>query len=244
MNIIPFKGRLTSGAYNLNYLYKTKKTYIMDNHLAAGWCWLQEIDIKKQYNLFHIDRHYDLLDGQVNEWKSTLQSLSFDYVNIDIQELIGIQYKRSDMKSQEAQQLFSWANYITILDSFYPNLWFNRSFATHRDGTIPPGYRDGLHEPRWEELPKNLSYWIGDSKQYKTVLNLDIDYFFFHYNQEYFQVFTDDYIKIIAKEIASAWHRVAVCTIALSPEYCGGWENAIRVARLITDELDIEWDLT
>ena len=48
---------------NLNFVYKYKNIYIMDNHLAAGWAWLQELDIDKSYNFFHIDRHADLLNN-------------------------------------------------------------------------------------------------------------------------------------------------------------------------------------
>ena len=51
----------TSGCYNMNFLFNNGKFYIMDNHLAAAWCWLQKIDTSKRYGLFHIDRHYDLL---------------------------------------------------------------------------------------------------------------------------------------------------------------------------------------
>lgn len=36
----------------------------MDNHLAAAWCWVQKIDQSKRYGLFHINRHYDL--GEFN----------------------------------------------------------------------------------------------------------------------------------------------------------------------------------
>ena len=50
----------TSGKAQLNFLFQQDKFYIMDNHLAAGWCWLNELDKTKSYNLFHIDQHWDL----------------------------------------------------------------------------------------------------------------------------------------------------------------------------------------
>lgn len=52
-----------SGCYNMNFLFNNDKFYIMDNHLAAAWCWSQKIDTSKKYGLFHIDRHYDLLNN-------------------------------------------------------------------------------------------------------------------------------------------------------------------------------------
>lgn len=35
----------------------------MDNHLCASWCWEQKINPEYQYGIFHIDRHYDLLNN-------------------------------------------------------------------------------------------------------------------------------------------------------------------------------------
>ena len=34
--------------------------YIMDNHLAAAWCWMQECNPNEEYNFMHIDQHSDL----------------------------------------------------------------------------------------------------------------------------------------------------------------------------------------
>lgn len=34
----------------LNILYQEGCTYIMDNHLAAGWCWYNTLDRHKEYN--------------------------------------------------------------------------------------------------------------------------------------------------------------------------------------------------
>lgn len=52
-----------SGCYEMNFLYNSGKFYIMDNHLAAAWCWIQKIQSNQNYGLFHIDKHYDLIDN-------------------------------------------------------------------------------------------------------------------------------------------------------------------------------------
>ena len=31
-----------SGFDNLVFLWKTNNVYVMDNHLAAAWCWMQD----------------------------------------------------------------------------------------------------------------------------------------------------------------------------------------------------------
>jgi len=240
MNIIPFKGKNESLHNKLNYLYNTGKTYIMDNHMAAGWCWLQKVDLNERYNLFHIDRHYDLMASQVDDWVARLNDIGFNYKDSTMEELQAVLFTRPDNPSGGSFPLFRWDNYITILDKLYPSLWFSQTFVTHKDGDIPDGYE--LDEPGFEHLPTDLGYWL-ENKNHKSVLNLDIDYFFIKYNKKYVQLFTDDFIKVIAKEIRSAWSNIEVFTIALSPECCGGWDNAVRVANLITDELDIEWEL-
>jgi len=212
----------------------------MDNHLAAGWCWLQQIDVTNQYNLVHIDRHYDLRSGQEAFWVEKLNSIGFDYKKASISDLTGVMYVRPDNPSSPEFPLFTWDNYLTVLDALYPGLWKQRTFATHKDGDLPDDYE--YSEAGFEELYLYLQSWLND-KSYKTVVNLDIDYFFFDYGKRYFQAFSDDFIKVVAGQIKLGWDNIEVFTIALSPECCGGWDNAVRVARLITDELGIEWEL-
>jgi hypothetical protein len=243
MHIIPFKGKNISLHNKLNLLCHTGKTYIMDNHMAAGWCWLQEVDQGQQYNLYHIDRHYDLMASQTDEWVAHLNGIGFDYKNTSMEALQQVIFTRPDNPHGGSFPLFCWDNYITILDRLYPGLWHSRTFITHKDGDIPEEYEDLLFEPGFEQLPVDLGYWL-ENKDHQAVLNLDIDYFFINYNQKYLQLFTDDLIKVVAREIRSAWDNIAVFTIALSPECCGGWDNALRVARLITDELAIDWELS
>lgn len=53
------------------------------------------------------------------------------------------------------------------------------------------------------------------------------------------RLFSDEYIQAMASDINKAMDRIAVMTIALSPECCGGWENAIRVFNLLADKIDL-----
>ena len=65
MQIIRNLGQNRSYNDELNFLAKTGKIYIMDNHLAAFYCWCKEVDLSKDYALLHIDRHHDLGDALV-----------------------------------------------------------------------------------------------------------------------------------------------------------------------------------
>jgi hypothetical protein len=239
MHIIPFKGQNRSSYDNLNLLFKNGKTFIMDNHLAASWCWLQIIDPNKQYNLFHIDRHYDLLNSLTDWWVEALEKQNINLSKISIEDLLNIKFTRKDMPSEEPFQLFRWDNYITIFNRLYPNVITSSCFATHKDGDKIEEIK--MSEPELYDLPDNLAYWINSTKETKWIINLDIDYFFYDSDEKYYQILTDEYVFKIADEIKQAWNNIEVLTIALSPEMCGSWEKSIRVAKIITDHLNLEW---
>ena len=238
MNIIPFKGKNTSTHYNLNLLFNEGKTYIMDNHLAASWCWMQKLNPTGQYKLFHIDRHYDLLLSQIDWWIEELQRQNFDFTTISLTDLLAIKYS-SPGSQTERFQLFRWDNYLTILNRIYPNLIGSATFATHKDGDTT-GELD-FQEQEIYELPQNLAYWLNENS--KWIVNIDIDYFFTDRNGKYFQFLTDEYVLLIADEIKRSWNNIEVLTIALSPELCGGWDNSLRIAKIITNHLQINFDI-
>ena len=239
MHIITFKGRNTSTHNNLNLLFQNEKTFIMDNHLAASWCWLQKIDKTKKYNLLHIDRHYDLLQSQIDLWIEAIEDQNIDLAKISIDELLAIKYHFKESATSDSFPLFRWDNYLTIFHRLFPNIIGSATFATHKDGDSIEDLQISEHDIY--ELHENLSYWINKNSINKWIVNLDIDYFFTKYNENHFQFLTDEYVLKIAEEIKKCWNSVEVFTIALSPELCGGWENAVRVARLITDHLNIQW---
>lgn len=239
MHIIPNKGRNTSTHYTLNLLCNHGKAYIMDNHLAASWCWLQKINIKNQYNLFHIDRHYDLLQSQIDWWIEELKKTNFDFQRVSISDLTSIKYSPPG-SHPESFPLFRWDNYLTILLKLYPDLISTSYFATHKDGDTIEEL--DMYEPAIDELQENLSYWINSNSKNKWIVNIDIDYFFIDTEENRFQFLTDEYVLKIADEIKKSWDNIEVLTIALSPELCGGWDNAVRVARIITEHLNIVWN--
>lgn len=68
MCLLPFKGRDHSGTYELNFLFKEDKVYIMDNHLAAIWCWTSELD---QYFQFFSDEFILKIANEIKKaWKN------------------------------------------------------------------------------------------------------------------------------------------------------------------------------
>lgn len=242
MKTIIFKGRNSSSYYNLNLLQKEGNAYVMDNHLAALWCWLQVIDTESNYNLLHIDRHYDLLDSQTEYWVNSIIDQGINLSEISIEEYSDIKYINADGPLPTYKYpLFRWDNYLTMLYELYPNLIISNIFATHKDGDKPDRFSIDDYES-WD-LQKELSYWLNNRNENKWIVNLDIDYFFTDDDDNYFQLFTDEYIIKIADELKQSIHRIEVLTIALSPEMCGGWEIAERVVSLITNHLGMDFKI-
>jgi len=42
--LVPFTGRNESDVWSQNFVWKKDNIYIMDNHRAALWCWLKQLN--------------------------------------------------------------------------------------------------------------------------------------------------------------------------------------------------------
>ena len=220
----------------LNFVYKHDNTYVIDNHLAASWCWMNQVDVNVSHNLFHIDRHYDLL-----HFPNTVQTQIID-AGVDLSSLNLDQYLalRQPMHGTIDAALFRWDNYIGNLNLVYPNFFSAKYFATHNDGTALPGFIDNEYEIK--DLTNNIDYWMSQ-RENKWILNLDIDYFFANSDNGKYQMLTDQYIIELCRNIRRARKYIAVITICLSPECCGGWDISIEKAKLICDVLGFDLPL-
>ena len=103
--IVPFKGRIHSGVANQNFLCRSGSVYVMDNHRAALWCWLQELDLEEPHPLIHIDRHTDALQSRLDEWMQHLPSWSAD---IDANLAQAYRMEAHDYP------VIRWDNYLSI----------------------------------------------------------------------------------------------------------------------------------
>ena len=224
----------TSGCYNMNFLFNNGKFYIMDNHLAAAWCWLQKIDTSKRYGLFHIDRHYDLLNNLTDDFIAENRS---ELINKDF-------FFYLSLKDNMNNQAIRYDNYIDAFNKLHPNLLQQIYYATHKDGTDQNGTsleHINTYEPNLRELDTNINYWLTECHKDidQWIVNIDLDFFFTGEDGECSQFITRKYIKNICKEIKNSLPKIDVVTIAISPEFCNGWGNAFNILRVITTELDI-----
>lgn len=226
-----------SGCYDMNLLFNDGKFYIMDNHLAAAWCWSQKIDISKKYGLFHIDRHYDLVNNLSDEFlcnnkKVLIGELFSDYLSL---------------KDKGGAQALRFDNYIDTFNRLYPDIIQQVYYATHKDGTDSTGTSlesISTYNPDLWNLGTNIKYWITECHKdiERWIVNIDIDFFFQDHDDDdgCFQFTTQKYIKYICKEIKASLNNIDVVTIAISPEFSGGWGNAFNILRIINAELGID----
>lgn len=222
-----------SSCYGFNFLFNEGKFFIMDNHLASAWCWIQKVDPKIKHGLFHIDRHYDLVDNLSKETillnKELLTSEFLNYLHASI---MGAEYNH--------YRLVRFDNYIDIYRKLYPRTLKEYYFATHDEDNYLKSIKS--NKPKIWEIHNNLSYWINRSEIGKWIINIDLDYFFQDNDSTQIQFLTDEYVISICKEIEKSMSKIEVVTIALSPQFCGGWSNAFRLLKIFTDNLSINFN--
>ena len=226
-----------SNSINVNFLYKKDNIYVMDNHLSAAWCWLQEIDIEKRYDFIHIDRHYDLIN-RPEITKENISDKNIDITKLTFEEYINL-VQETEEKLNFVVKLFRWDNYIHHINNLFPNLFDKRMFITKKAGSKDDFVQ---YEYEIEEFINEFEYWIEDSKN-GFIINLDLDYFFSRLNSKTVQLYSDETIKTVATLLKNKLRGIDVLTICLSPECCGGWENSIRVLKIFEDILELELNI-
>jgi len=219
----------------LNFLWKSDSApiYIMDNHMAAAWCWMQECSSDEDYNFMHIDKHSDLkgCGHPANiEFLKTNKAISLaDYIQITYTT-----YKEF--------QFFQWDNYIRACHYLYPN-WFNTNLfyytQSHKEHHAEGWGYDPFPEQSMDALyvRQGISQFIQNKETFsstifeermrekKWIVNIDLDFF---WDFDKTKVFDDQFIQDMGKRISDAMNNIQVLTIALSPSCCNGWKNALE----------------
>ena len=221
----------------LNFLYRKDKIFIMDNHRGAPWAWLQLCNTDSTYNFFHIDKHYDLLDHPIRV-KNEVIDKGIDVSQLELTEYLDLQ---EILNGGLEAKVFSYDNYIANLLILYPSLFNEKVFATHKDGNINETYIN--REIDFYHLIDELEGCININTGNKWIINIDIDYFYLDKESNYFQAFTFEFIWNLFEIIRNGLENIQVVTIALSPECCGSWDNAYRIARNISAYLKLDFQL-
>lgn len=226
---------IESASQNVNFLFQNDNVFVMDNHLAAGWCWMSYLDTSFSYNLFHIDRHDDLLDD-----RAMLKTQIIDK-KIDVTKLNFDEYCSLLNNTFDNFKLFRWDNYIINTHILLPDFFSKKYFATHEECRENSDFVE-IDVP-FDDLIDNLPYWVNKYVENKWIINIDVDYFFGDVGSRTIQVFTDEYITEFAKAVKKSASNTAIITICLSPDCSIDWDNSVRVAKIICNELNVEFNL-
>ena len=165
-------------------------------------------------------------------------------VNSSLQEYLDLSHSTEELA--QPYRIIRYDNYLSLFLRLYPDLLEQCFWATHKNGAKPK-WDHGFDVAPWE-LPGNLSYWINDSKE-TWVVNVDLDYFFHtlsgEEDSEYELMFSNEYMIRVFESIRDGIKnaKIRVLTIALSPECCGGWQNAKMLCKKISDIMKLDFQL-
>ncbi len=221
-----------SGYGRLNFLWKDDRRpiYIMDNHLAALWCWLREVKPDELYRLIHVDYHWDARE---------MSDASIDLLrNHDLTDIGDFLALRST--TYKEFPLVCWDNYIDPMRTLRPNyakMYFH-AFQALTASQVMEDYRlDFNSSPEWWG---NLGYWESELEGGRVIINFDLDYFFLKIRDEVVSAFSVEFVQAVCERFLQPLLRPeTVLTIAWSPECCGGWQAAARVSSVFCHSLKI-----
>jgi hypothetical protein len=235
--LIPFKGRNPSGAYNQNFLWRHGSTYVMDNHRAALWCWLQHLDLESPHSFFHIDRHFDCLGSRLDEW---LAHLPQSWNKFSIQEYLNHSYEIKGFGLDKKVPLFRWDNYGSIYLAVFGEALQRCYFATHHDDDRP-NFQRACFPDLWD-LPGNLDFWLEEEGAKPWVVNI-----FWHEHESPRIMVSEQYLEKCLSAVRRKMEdqTVAVTTIALTPttNFTGGWASSEELAQHVLALLGIDFRL-
>lgn len=224
--------------------------YIMDNHLAATWCWLQECDPKEKYNFIHIDKHTDL--------KACGYTAQIDFLKKG-KHISYEDYRKITYANGRNYPSFQWDNYIRTCHYLYPN-WFNVNlFYVHKRTLCGEEWGYPLFTPRYRDTQNiindikqiiqgndsSLIYSLPISKdlrENKWIVNLDLDFFCGGYSRT--SSCSTRFIQDFANCIGGLLPITQVLTIALSPNCFDGnglkekWKNAVEILAQLSQSIE------
>jgi hypothetical protein len=211
----------------------------MDNHRAAMWCWVQELDREQHVNIFHIDEHYDTLYSQMEEWLEALPHIE----TLTINEYLEQDYLPPG--SPIRAPIVRWDNYLSLFLEHYRDQVGTFYCITHRVGDRPKW--EGVLELAADRVPANIKSVIGEAEDDKWIVNVDLDYFFCNQAGVRRPMFSDGYVETIFAEIRECHEegRIACLTLCLTPDegYTGGWKHAEALCKQVCRILGVDFSL-
>jgi hypothetical protein len=213
-DLITLAHRGYSGCCDLNFLSRIGKVYFMDNHRAALWCWMRHLSATDRVTVVHIDRHTDCLSSNLDDWTAAsvgLESLSLDsYLSMEHCESC----------------LFRWDNFISLFIRHFGERIHSLYMATRDVGDQPERHSWDIEA---DLLPATLESLPSNLRGSQFIVDLDLDYFVARIAEgEHVRLYSDAFMHLVFRHISGliSHPQCACVTVALSPECCGGWQEA------------------
>lgn len=212
---------------NLLWRHDQRPIYIMDNHLAALWCWLRELDRSETYTLVHVDAHWDLADPFLRiEHLELLDSSE----RIEEFEAIPDPHPRAGPSCPAIR----WDNFIAPLLKLRKGLKRGLFLVTQ------PLYPNAVRDERFRTCSEwRLLRVFGRGLSGRILMNIDVDYFFSS-EDGYRQRVSSAKAREFLSSVLGYLRPQDIVTIALSPQCCGGMTKALHICDLICECLGIE----
>lgn len=224
----------------LKYLCKKNHAYLMDNHLAAAWCWMKECDANEKYGFLHLDRHHDMCrEGDTPQF--------CDVKGLSLEKYLGAHYtQQAPWGGTIKYPFFTWNTYITKCFDTFPQ-WFSSTALIVRQElgmairNLTPNFEYNLYN--YHQGLKEIRRCLSDTSK-KWIVNVDIDFFFKcddpdSIGDEVKERYKDRTIRNFARLINQYSSNIQVLTVALSPECCGGMDHALEAYRIFESEIDL-----
>lgn len=199
--------------------------------------------IKKEtcYNVLHIDAHYDTLCSQLDYWMSALPP---DLKSLNIEEYLSLKYQEPNF--MEMCEIMRWDNYFPLFHNLYKDQIGTYHFFTHGLGTMYKDMKDQLEEYKMSGFVNIPSYLLEEeSKNCHWIINIDLDYFVIKEDNTNTPIRLVDESTIIhfINTLKKHTNKIDVITIALSPECCGGWNQALKLLEIFTIHFELDFAL-
>ncbi len=215
--------------------------YIMDNHRAALWCWMNSLRREDRYTFFHLDFHWDLSGYGVD---FTPLEARFDEVRSDLEAFDKLEPPAGN---PFGHRMLTYENYIRPFFQLFANA-DAAHFGACQSGDTQANYLCAApaisKAHRASELLDRFPQLLANATS-RTIINVDLDLFDAAPDPE--ESGTSDDPPIEAARIAPLFaairkhlHNAHAVTIALSPECMRGWDDARRACGTACDALEIE----
>jgi hypothetical protein len=185
------------------------------------------------------------MSSRIDTW---LEYLPDNLKELNITDYLALKYYDGDFRN--GYEIMRWDNYFPIFHRLFKDNINKYHFFTHKAGTMFKEMKESLDEYPIPGL-LNLMDYIFDEEEsgpHKWIVNIDLDYFFQRIED------TDITIRFISNDAIDFFltklntyllnKKIAVMTIALSPECCGGWKNSLELMKYFAKGLNLDFNGT